>query len=95
MLAAGGFGELGKLSADELLYLRFGGGKIPGDIRPVDTTLITEAMARLQRRVMEFSAPSTPYLPRVRPYRADIAGDYDHLSRVREWAFSGWEEESE
>src|SRR6185369_13418368 len=33
MLAAGGFGELGKLSADELLYLRFGGGKIPGDIR--------------------------------------------------------------
>jgi len=30
----------------------------------------------------------------VRPFRADIAGDYDHLARVREWAPSGWDEEA-
>ncbi len=27
------------------------------------------------------------------PSRADIAGDYDHLARVREWSPSGWSEE--
>jgi hypothetical protein len=35
------------------------------------------------------------YLPRVKPYKADVPGDYDHLSRVREWAQSGWEDEDE
>ncbi len=92
MLAAGGFGELGKRESQELLYLRFGGGKVPGEIRTVDTSLIGEALARLQQRVIEFSAQSMPYLPRVKAFRADIAGDYDHLSRVREWSLGGWED---
>ena len=38
--------------------------------------------------------PTTPYRSRVAPYRADIAGDYDHLARVREWSPSGWAEEA-
>jgi hypothetical protein len=36
-----------------------------------------------------------PYLPRIMPFRADQAGDYDHLSRVGEWALAGWEEVEE
>lgn len=92
MLAGGGFADLGERVVDELTYLRFGGGKIPGALQNVDIALIDESLARLQQRVIEFSAQSMPYLPRVRPYRADIAGDYDHLSRVREWSLSGFED---
>jgi hypothetical protein len=31
----------------------------------------------------------------VRPYRADVAGDFDHLARVREWSLGGWDESGE
>jgi len=34
-----------------------------------------------------------PYLPRVMPFRKDIAGKYDHLARVLEWSSAGWEED--
>jgi ATP-dependent helicase/nuclease subunit B len=57
--------------------------------------LIDEALARLRQRVIDFSAQSMAYLPRVKPYRADISGDYDHLSRVREWSLSGWQDDEE
>ena len=41
-------------------------------------------------RIARFDDESTAYYSRVAPYRADIAGDYDHLARVREWSLSGW-----
>jgi ATP-dependent helicase/nuclease subunit B len=93
MMAAGAFGEARK--AEELLYLKFSGGKTPGEVQRVDIALVDEALRRLQQRVIDFSAQSMPYLPRVKPYRADVAGDYDHLSRVREWSLSGWEDAEE
>ena len=95
MIRRGGFGDLGKLNPEELLYVRFGGGKDPGDIQAVDIALIEEAFARLKQRVADFATPSMAYLPRVKPYRAHIEGDYDHLSRVREWSISGWENAEE
>jgi hypothetical protein len=64
-------------------------------LQHVDIALIEEAFARLQQRVAEFAVPSMACLPRVKPYRTDIEGDYDHLSRVREWSLSGWDEEDE
>jgi len=78
-----------------LLYVRFSGGREPGELQLVDIALIEEAFGRLQQRVADFAVPSTAYLPRVKPYRADIEGEYDHLSRVREWSLSGWDEEEE
>ena len=95
MLENGGFKPLGKRRAAELLYLRFSGGREPGEIQPVDITLIAEALARLRQRAIDFSAQSMPYLPRVKPYRTDIPGEYDHLSRVREWSLSGWQDDEE
>lgn len=95
MLQNGGFAEPGKYEAGELLYLRFSGGREPGEIQSVDTTLIGEALARLQQRVIDFSAQSMGYLPRVKPFSADMPGDYDHLSRVREWSLSGWLDDEE
>jgi len=95
MIRDGGFGDLGKRHVADLLYLRFGGGREPGEIRPVNIALIDEAVARLRRRVSDFSVQAMPYLPRVKPYRVELPGDYDHLSRVREWSLSGWEDEDE
>jgi ATP-dependent helicase/nuclease subunit B len=95
MIRRGGFGDLGKRNPEELLYVRFGGGKEPGDIHVVDIALIEEAFARLKQRAADFAMPSMAYLPRVKPYRAHIEGDYDHLSRVREWSLSGWEDAEE
>ena len=52
-----------------------------------------EAAARLAQRIAWFDEETTPYLSRVAPQNARIAGDYDHLARVREWSASGWSEE--
>ena len=46
-------------------------------------------------RILAFRDPDTTYIPRVAPLKASLPGDYDHLSRVREWSISGWGEEEE
>jgi ATP-dependent helicase/nuclease subunit B len=56
-------------------------------------TRAKQAVEQLRRRIAWFNQRETPYRSRVKPYRADIAGDYDHLARVREWSPSGWGEE--
>ncbi len=97
ILADGGFSEIGKLSTSELIYIRFGGGAEPGEIRPTPDVpdLIARAEANLRTRLADYSNADMPYLPRVMPFRADQPGDYDHLSRVGEWALAGWEEVEE
>jgi ATP-dependent helicase/nuclease subunit B len=94
ILADGGFADMGKLTASELIYIRFSGGAEPGEIRhaPDVANLVVKAEANLRLRLEDYSNPDVPYLPRVMPFRADQPGDYDHLSRVGEWALSGWEE---
>ncbi|MGD0143448.1 MAG: double-strand break repair protein AddB [Rhizomicrobium sp.] len=96
ILAEGGFQEIGKLAPSELLYIRFGGGDDPGDVRDVSddaSALVEKAEQQLIGRIAYFDDADTPYLPRVKPFRAEIAGDYDHLARVREWSLTGWEPE--
>ena len=96
ILAGGGFAEIGKLAASELLYIRFGGGDEPGEVRDVSEdaiALVQKAEQQLSTRIAAFDDIDTPYLPRVKPYRSDVPGDYDHLSRVREWSLAGWEPE--
>jgi ATP-dependent helicase/nuclease subunit B len=97
MLAEGGFAEAGKLTTSELIYIRFGGGAEPGDIRPTPDVpdLVARAEANLRTRLSDYCNVDMPYLPRVMPFRADQPGDYDHLSRVGEWALAGWEEVEE
>ncbi len=94
MLAEDGF-RIGKFIAEELIYVSLAGGaktRDPSYVRsPV--TLTGEAVAQLMRRIAWFSQRETPYRSRVKPYRADIAGDYDHLARVKEWSPSGWGDE--
>ena len=94
MLAQDGFG-IGKFIAEELIYLSLASESKARAPRPIDDAqaLAQQAVEQLQRRIAWFQEEATPYRPRVRPYRADIAGDYDHLARVREWSPSGWTEE--
>jgi ATP-dependent helicase/nuclease subunit B len=95
MLAQGGFAGIGKRIAEDLIYLSLASEKqarTPRAIRDV-AALAGEAVAQLARRIAWFQEEATAYRPRVRPYRADIAGEYDHLARVREYAPSGWAEE--
>jgi ATP-dependent helicase/nuclease subunit B len=94
MLAQDGFG-IGKFIAEELIYLSLASEDKARKPKPIQdpVALSQQAVRQLQRRIAWFEEQATPYLPRVRPYRADIAGDYDHLARVREWSPSGWTEE--
>jgi ATP-dependent helicase/nuclease subunit B len=92
--ASGGFSEIGKRVTEELLYLSLASEKSARQPRYIDdaATLADQAVEQLQRRIAWFAEPGTAYRSRVRPWRADIAGDYDHLARVREWSPSGWTE---
>jgi ATP-dependent helicase/nuclease subunit B len=94
MLAQDGFG-IGAHITEELIYLSLAGEKQARDPRFIKDAkeLAAEAIAQLTRRIAWFKEPETAYRPRVRPWRTDIAGDYDHLARVREWSPSGWGEE--
>ena len=93
ILAAGGFDGLAKTRAGELIYLRLSGNAKGEQEKILDGALAEEAEARLKQRIAWFDDPATPYTSRVAPQNARIAGDYDHLARVREWSPSGWSEE--
>jgi len=95
IMAAGGFKEIGAREADELIYIRFSGDASAGKIRWLKDvkTLIATAEADLTDLIALFADENHPYLSRVRPFRADQPGDYDHLARVREWSLTGWESE--
>ena len=94
ILAEGGFPEIGKRLTEELIYLSLADGKKAA--RPVQIenaqALAEEAAQKLAQRIARFDDKDMPYLSRVRPYRTDSVGDYDHLARVREWSVSGSEE---
>jgi ATP-dependent helicase/nuclease subunit B len=98
MLSDGGFAKTGKLTPEELLYIHFSGGAKPGAVQEIDgdiAELAAKAAQLLAARIAQFDDEDQPYLPRVMPYRADQAGDYDHLARVREWSLAGWGEADE
>jgi ATP-dependent helicase/nuclease subunit B len=98
ILERGGFADIPAIKAAELVYIRFSGGSTPGELRTVKAdaaSLAAEAAAKLSERIAFFDEESTPYLSRVKPYRADVSGDYDHLARVREWSLTDWEEQDE
>ena len=97
MVERGAFVGVPPARAEELLYVRFGGGAEAGEVCRIDAdahVLAEEALAKLVRRVAEFTDRNTPYPSRVIPFRSDIEGDYDHLARVREWSVIGWEADS-
>lgn len=94
ILANGGFPGLGKLAAEELLYLHISGSAEGGKVQAIPDVpeLIAKAIAQLAGRIARFDDPATAYHSRVRPFSTTSEGDYDHLARVREWSVSGVED---
>lgn len=93
---AGGFTGLSAAEIAELVYIRLGGGAVPGEEKRIEGTsrteippaaeLAREALVRLCGWVARYDDERIPYLSRPRPQFVDYPGDYDHLARVAERA---------
>ncbi len=94
ILERGGFEGVAPLAAAQLVYIRYSGGEDPGDTHIVKgdaRQFVAETYANLVRLIAEFDREETAYVSRIAPFRANSAGDYDHLARVREWSLSAWD----
>ena len=92
--ARGGFAGVAAAAAAELAYIRLGSPKSPGERRVVARGAEAPALAEsqfeaLRALVRAYASPTQPYLARPRPQFVKHEGDYDHLSRWREWANGG------
>ncbi len=87
---AGGFEGLPRGPVGSLAFWRLSGGTPPGEVLPASkadpAALAAQALEGLKRLVAEFDDPQTPYACRPRPELAPRFNDYEHLSRLAEWA---------
>ncbi len=93
ILAAGGFPGIGARTARALTYIKLSGGEPAGEIKtvalgPEITALANAHLAGLKTLLAAYALQPQAYLPRAVVMREDDVGDYDHLSRYREWALS-------
>jgi len=92
ILEQGGFEGVGPRQTDGIVYVKLSGGEPAGEFKPINMDVMAlahEHLDGLKRVLTSYAQPSQPYLPRVMMEREDDEGDYDHLSRFREWALSG------
>ena len=89
----GAFDGLPRVSAVRALtYWKLTGGQEPGTTHPMlEEAEEIEVLARaslenLGRLVDRFLLGDAPFLARPHPARTPKGGDYDHLSRIAEWA---------
>ena len=86
----GGFKDLPRRTTGELAYLRLTGGNPPGEFLPAlgkdaPDEAIANAWEGLNELIAAYDNPAQPYPALVRGEFA-FPGDYDHLSRLDEWA---------
>ncbi len=93
ILAAGGFQGLGKRETRDIAYIKLSGGDPAGEIKALDAGPVMELaaahLAGLKRLLSSYADPRQPYYPRAAMEKEEDEGDYDHLSRFREWTLSG------
>jgi ATP-dependent helicase/nuclease subunit B len=88
----GAFQDAGRHMVRALTYWKLTGGQEPGEVRPMATepedveTVADTAMEKLGELVDRFLLGDAPFIARPHPARAPRGGDYDHLSRIAEWA---------
>ncbi len=88
----GGFQGLRPGHIDSLAYIRIAGGQMGGALTLISKDvpdMVAASIAGVKQLIAAYDDPAMPYLPRLRPFRDDIAGPYDHLARVQEWQTSG------
>jgi ATP-dependent helicase/nuclease subunit B len=99
MAIEGAFEQVRGASVRALTYWRLTGGQERGEVKamvsePDDVTaLAAESLDRLGALLDRFLLGDAPFVARPHPARAPRGGDYDHLSRIAEWADA--EEEGE
>lgn len=92
ILRNGGFGTDRTRPVSQLVYVRMSGGHRPGEEKPLKADVAALAAAHLeglQQLLTAYARESQAYFPRAMMEREEDAGDYDHLSRFREWTLSG------
>jgi ATP-dependent helicase/nuclease subunit B len=85
----GGFKGVPAAPVSCLEFWRLSGGDPPGERVSASNDIVllaTMAFAGLERLVVKFDDPATPYLSRPDPSRAPRFSDYEHLARVQEWS---------
>ena len=88
MLLAGAFADCHAKSVRELVHIRLTGGETPGEalVAQLDANAVAaKALDRLKEQIARYNDQAQAYRSRVAPLYVTDEGDYDHLSRVREW----------
>ncbi len=85
-----GFPNLAGREVEALRYIRASGGEPPGDEHDVNagpvTALAETARLGLERLILSFDDPATPYRAIRRPSFRYEYDAYAHLARVAEWS---------
>ena len=92
ILARGGFRDIGARETREISYVKLSGGDPAGEVKPLDVSVMELAqkhLGELEKLLTAYASPAQPYYPRAMMEKEEAEGDYDHLSRFREWALSG------
>jgi ATP-dependent helicase/nuclease subunit B len=75
-----------------LTYWKLTGGQDPGEVKPMASepedisVLAAQSLQNLGRLVDRFLLGEAAFVARPHPARAPRGGEYDHLSRIAEWA---------
>lgn len=95
MLQHGAFKDLNSRVTREAIYLRVTGGRPPGELKRTGegrehqfdvADLATLHFEGLKKKLETFRHLHVPYTPRTVFQKVDQPGDFDHLSRYREWS---------
>lgn len=92
ILKRGGFRDVEARNTGEIGYIHITGADPAGEPKPIDIPVMDVAelhLSELVKLLTAYASQSQPYLPRTIMEKEDDEGDYDHLSRFREWALSG------
>jgi ATP-dependent helicase/nuclease subunit B len=92
---AGGFDGVAAGALARLGYIKLSGGLEPGVVQAIKadpSALAGAALAGLERLIIQYDDPTTPYVSRARPMFEARTGGYDHLARAKEWASFGSED---
>jgi ATP-dependent helicase/nuclease subunit B len=92
ILARGGFEDVNAKQTDEIAYVHLTGADPAGVKKIMDVPVMELAekhFAQLQKLLSDYAVEAQPYYPRALMEKDEDEGDYDHLSRFREWTLSG------
>ncbi len=92
MAQKGGFSDFEAMNVQSLLYWQISGNSSAKEPKPImlkDSPILENTENLLYAVIEHFADSETPYFARPYGSSVKIFGNYDHLSRFKEWASSG------